>query len=209
MRPDLRNILIASEGGGESARKFLARHRAFPELSAEQSSPTEALADLLALLKRGSGWSEDAWHNLELDRAVFDVETLLKLLVSPSQLMISGHDCAVTKIDDLIYFVDYAFENNAFEVQPDGVENQGRRDKQGSIEPKPGDVIAIYSVGRRCGDRREPAPVNRLPLGQPERRLSPRRRGERRRFNRLAPVDCVAGEWTESDRASTPPWFGS
>ena len=60
MRPDLRNILIVSEGGGESARKFLARHRAFPELSAEQSSPTEALADLLALLKRGSGWSEDA-----------------------------------------------------------------------------------------------------------------------------------------------------
>jgi hypothetical protein len=209
MRPDLRNILIVSERRGESARKFLARHRAFSELSAEQSSPTEALVDLLALLKRSSGWSQDAWHNLELDRAVFDVETLLKLLVSQSQLMISGHDCAVTKIDDLIYFVDYAFENRALEVQADGVENQGRRDKQGSIEPKPGDVIAIYSVGRRCGDRREPAPVKRLPLGQPERRLSPRRCGERRRFNRLAPVDCVAGEWTESDRASTPPWFGS
>ena len=207
MRPDLRNILIASEDGGESARKFVARHRAFPELNAEQSSPTEALADLLALLKRGSGWSEDAWHNLELDRAVFDVETLLKLLVSPSQLMISGHDCAVTKIDDLIYFVDYAFENRAFEVQPGGVENQGRRDKQGSREP--GEAIVIYSVGRRCGDRREPAPAKRLPLGQPERRLSPRRCGERRRFNRLAPIDCVAGEWTESDRASTPPWFGS
>ena len=207
MRPDLRNILIVSEGGDESARKFLARHRAFSELSAEQSSPTEALVDLLALLKRSSGWSQDAWHKLELDRAVFDVETLLKLLVSPSQLMISGHDCAVTKIDDLIYFVDYAFESRAFEVQPDGVENQGRRDKQGSREP--GDVIVIYSVGRRYGDRREPAPVKRLPLRQPERRLSPRRRGERRRFNRLAPVDCVAGEWTESDRASTPPWFGS
>jgi hypothetical protein len=197
MRPDLRNILIASEGGGESARKFLARHRAFPELSAEQSSPTEALADLLALLKRGSGWSEDAWHNLELDRAVFDVETLLDLLVAPGRLMVSGHDCAVTKIDDLIYFVDYAFANRAFEVQPDGVENHGRRDKQGSREP--GEAIVIYSVGRRCGDRREPAPVKRLPLGQPERRLSPRRRGERHRFNRLAPVDCVAGEWTEGD----------
>ncbi len=207
MRPDLRNILIVSEGSGESARKFLARHRAFSELSATQSSPTEALVDLLALLKRSSGWSQDEWHNLELDRAVFDVETLLKLLVSPSQLMISGHDCAVTKIDDMIYFVDYAFENRGFEVQPDGVENQGRRDKQGSREP--GDVIVTYSVGRRCGDQREPAPVKRLPLRQPERRLSPRRCGERRRFNRLAPVDCVAGEWTESDRASTPPWFGS
>lgn len=134
MRLDLRNILIVSEGRGESARKFLARHRAFSELSAEQSSPTEALVDLLALLKRSSGWSQDAWHNLELDRAVFDVETLLKLLVSPSQLMISGHDCAITKIDDLIHFVDYAFENRALEVQPDGAENQGRRDEQGSRE---------------------------------------------------------------------------
>ena len=208
MRPDLRNILIASEDGGESARKFVARHRAFPELSAGQSSPTEALADLLALLKRGSGWSEDTWHNLELDRAVFDVETLLKLLVSPSQLMISGHDCAVTKIDDLIYFVDYAFENRAFEVQPDGVENQGRRDKQGSREP--GEAIVIFSVGRRRGDRREPAPVKRLPLGQPERRLSPRRAGNDVSSIGLRPSIAlleVGRRVTESDRASTPPWF--
>ena len=69
-----RNILIVSEGRGGSARKFLARHRAFSELSAEQSSPTEALVDLLALLKqRVSGWSQDAWHNLELDRAAFSM----------------------------------------------------------------------------------------------------------------------------------------
>jgi hypothetical protein len=58
----------------------------------------------------------------------------LALSSTPSQLMISGHDCAVTKIDDMIYFVDYAFENRGFEVQPDEVENQGRRDKQGSRE---------------------------------------------------------------------------
>jgi len=199
MRPDLRNILIVSAGEHESAGKFLARHRAFPELSAERSSPTEALVDLLALLKRSTGWSDDAWHNLELERAVFDVETLLELLVSPGRLMVSGHDCAIMKIDDLIYFVDNAFENRAWEGQLDGVEDLGRRDKAGSIEAELGALIVIYSVGRRRGDRREPAPVMRLPLGQPERRLSPRRCGERRRFNRLAPVDCVAGEYKECD----------
>ncbi len=199
MRPDLRNILIVSAGERESEGKFLARHRAFPELIAERSSPTEALVDLLALLKRSTGWSDDAWHILELDRAVFDVETLLELLVSQGRLMVHGHDCAIMKIDDLIYFVDNAFEDRASEVQLDGVEKLGRRDKPGSLEAKPGAVIVIYSVGRRRGDRREPAPVMRLPLGQPERRLSPRRCVERRRFNRLAPVDCVAGEYTECD----------
>jgi hypothetical protein len=199
MRPDLRNILIVSAGERESTGKFLARHRAFPELSAERSSPTEALGDLLALLKRSAGWSDDAWHNLELDRAVFDVETLLELLVSPGRLMANGHDCAIMKIDDLIYFVDNASDNRACEVQLDGDKNQGRQDMAGSIKARPGAVIVIYSVGRRRGERREPAPVMRLPLGQAERRLSPRRCGDRRRFNRLAPVDCVAGEYTECD----------
>ncbi len=168
-------------------------------MSAERPSPTEALVDLLALLKRSTGWSDDAWHNLELDRAVFDVESLLELLVSPGPLMASGHDCAITKIDDMIYFVDYAFKTRDLELQAGRVEDLSRRDEIGSMEPEPGDVLVIYSVGRRRGDRREPAPIPRLPLGQPERRLSPRRSGERRGFNRLAPVDCVAGEYTECD----------
>ena len=111
----------------------------------------------------------------------------------------------VTKIDDLIYFVDYAFENRTFEVQPDGVENQGRRDKTRLLRAWRGDC---HLVGRRCGDRREPAPVKQLPLRHRNDDFPHVGAGNRRRFNRLAPVDCVAGEWTESDRASTPAWFG-
>ena len=199
MRPDLRNILIVSEGRGESARKFLARHRAFSELSAEQSSPTEALVDLLALLKRSSGWSQDAWHNLELDRAVFDVETLLKLLVSPSQLMISGHDFAVTKIDDLIYFVDYAFENRdsrgaTRRSRESGSPGRARLERRAwrcdcDLLGGPSAVETGASLHRSSGCRWASRNDDFPHVGG----------GERRRFNRLAPVDCVAGEWTESD----------
>jgi hypothetical protein len=187
MRPDLRNILIVSEGERESARKFVARHRAFAELSAERQSPTEALLDLLALLKRSAGWGEDAWHCLELDRAIFDVETTLKLLVSPDRLSISGHDCEITKINDSIYVMNYASE-----VEQAGVEDPGRRASEGSREP--GDAIVIYSVGRRCWDRHESEPGRGLRPHQPERRLSQRRGGDRRRFKRLDIVARIAGE---------------
>ncbi len=187
MRPHLRNILILAEGERESARKFLAQHRAFPELSAQRTSPTEALLDLLALLKRSSGWAEDAWHKLEHDRAVFDVETFLKLLASPNRVRISGHDYSITKINDLIYFLNYASE-----VQQAGVEDPGRRGSEGSSEP--GDAIVIYKVGRRCEDRREPEPDKGLRLHQPERRFSERRCADRRRFKRLEIVDHIPGE---------------
>ncbi len=92
-----------------------------------------------------------------------------------------------------------SFENRACEPRAGRDEYLGRRDEQGSMEHEPGDVLVIDSAGRRSADRREPAPLSRLPLGQPEPRLCPRRLGERRGFNRLEPVDWVAGDWTQSD----------
>jgi len=187
MRPDFRNILIVPEGKRESARTFLARHRDFSELRARSPSPAEALVELMALLKRSSGWVEDAWHRAELGRATFDVETLHKLLVSPDRVKISGYTCTITQIDDLIYFVNYPAE-----AEQAGVEDPGFQGPEGSGEP--GDVIVIYSVGRRCRDRRQPEPDEGLRLHQPERRRSPRRGADRRRFKRLGIVDRIPGE---------------
>ncbi len=192
MKPDLRNVLIDADGDREAPSSFLVRHQAFPELSARRPSLIEALADLLAVLKELSGSFHDVWRELELDRAVFDAESLLLLMVAPGRLILSGHQCAITKTDDLICFVDYAFD-----VQPARVNHLALRGMQRSDDPD--DVVAFFAVGRRCADRRAPAAVKRLRKRQPERRLSQRRRGERRQFNRLEPVAQVAGEWTASD----------
>ena len=46
----------------------------------------------------------DDRHGLELAHAVFDVESLLKVMVSSDRLRICGYGSVITKTSDLIYF---------------------------------------------------------------------------------------------------------
>lgn len=184
MKPDLRNVLIATRVEDAQRPKVDARHRAFPELRGEGSSPREALFAVLGLLKRSTGWAEDVWHTLELSRAIFDVEAMLKLLVSTDGMRISGQHCTIRRIADLVYLTNQALESGS-------IESGGR----GSLEPteteeSTGNVL-IYLVGRRYGDRRWPnAGVG--PRGvEHERRRFQRRSADRRDFNRLKFVDSV------------------
>ena len=101
MRPDLRNVVIEVEDEKNSQRRVMAHHRAFPEINAECPAPTEGLLALLGLLKRSSTSVMDDGHSLELAYAVFDVESLLKLLVSSDRLRICGYGSVITKTSDL------------------------------------------------------------------------------------------------------------
>ena len=104
MRPDLRNVVIEVEDERNSQRRVAAHHRAFPELGAEGQSPTEGLLALLGLLKRSSTSVMDDGNSPELAYAVFDVESLLKVMVSSDRLRICGYGSVITKTNDLIYF---------------------------------------------------------------------------------------------------------
>jgi hypothetical protein len=187
MRPDLRNISIISEGKGDRDRKVIARHRAFPELRGEGRSPAEGLLALLGLLKRASGWVEDAWHNLELERAVFDVESMLKLMVSSDNINICGFNCTITKRDDLVYVLNRPAGDDTAAgsvlQDPSGPDGLGDQDE----------AIVIYSVGRRYSDRRLSGPGAGRRAGRPERRHSERRSVDRRQFNRLKLIDEITG----------------
>jgi hypothetical protein len=187
MRPDLRNISILAEGKGDSESKVLTQHRAFPELRAEGRSPVEGLLALLGLLRRASGWVEDSWHSLELERAVFDVESMLKLLVTSDKIKISGYQCTIAKLHDLIYVLNSVKgedEAGSMCVEPQG---------SGEAEEQDHSVV-IFSVGRRYGDRRWSKPGEGTRVGPPERRHSQRRGMDRRQFNRLKLIDEILSE---------------
>jgi hypothetical protein len=187
MRPDLRNVSIISEGNSDPERKAVAQHRAFPELRGEGRSPAEGLLALLGLLKRASGWVEDSWHKRELERAVFDVESTLKVLVSSDDLSICGYRCTITKRDDLVYVLnqdtgrDAAGSELEDPLAPDEAEDQDR-------------TVVIYSVGRRYADRRVSYPGEGRRAGRPRRRRADRRGVDRRQFNRLKFIDEITGD---------------
>jgi hypothetical protein len=187
MRPDLLNISIIGEGDGKSGTKVLTQHRAFSELRGEGPSPAEGLLALLGLLKRASGWVEDSWHSLELERAVFDVESMLELLVSSKEIKIHGFNCTIRKTHDLIYASNYdTRQNRAGSVHggPRGLEEAEEQDT----------TVVIYSVGRRCGDRRWSKPGQGPRAGCPERRDSERRSVDRRQFNRIKLIDEIPSD---------------
>src|SRR5208283_3777020 len=120
---------------------------AFPKLNAEGQAPTEGLLALLGLLKRSSTAVMDDGRTLELAYAIFDVESLLKVLVSSDRLRICGYGSVITKTSDLIYF-----SHNMTEDDQTGLV---RWSPQGSEETEEqDDTVLIYSVGRRFADRR-------------------------------------------------------
>jgi hypothetical protein len=186
MRRDLRNIFITSEGEGGAGTKVLIHHRAFPELRGQGRSPAEGLLELLGLLKRSSGWVEDTWHGRELDGAIFDVESMIRLLVSSESLKINACNCTITKLHDLIYVSTY-------DCQDDSPPRQGAAaHAAGESERKR--TVVIFSVGRRFGERRWAGPGHQSrPAGQ-ERRCSERRSIGRRQLNRLKLLDEIPAE---------------
>jgi hypothetical protein len=184
MKPDLRNVLIVTEVKDAQRPKIGARHRAFPELRGEGSSPREALVAVLGFLKRATGWAEDNWHNVELSRAIFDVEAMLKLLVSTDGMRISGQHCTIRRIADLVYLTNHT-------VEPGSTEPGCRGSFETTeTEESTGNVL-IYLVGRRYGDRRWPNAGTGPRAVEHERRRFQRRSADRRQFNRLRFVDSV------------------
>ena len=129
MKPDLRNVLIASDVEDAQRPRVGARHRAFPELRGEGSSPREALIAVLGLLKRATGWAEDDWHTQELSRAIFDVEAMLKLLGSTDGMRISGQHCTIRRIADLVYLTNHTVEPAS--TEPGGVHHAERPRQRG------------------------------------------------------------------------------
>jgi len=176
--------LIATELEDAKRPKVVARHRAFPELRGEGSSPREALIAVLGLLKRATGWAEDDWHTQELSRAIFDVEAMLKLLVSTDGMRISGQHCTIRRIADLVYLTNHAVESGSSEP---GV--RGSFETTGTEESTAN--VLIYLVGRRYGDRRWPNAGAGPRAVEHERRRFQRRSADRREFNRLKFVDSV------------------
>ena len=186
MRPDLRNVVIEVEDKRNSQRRVVAHHRAFPELKAEGQAPTEGLLALLGLLKRSSPPAMDDRHGLELAHAVFDVESLLKVMVSSDRLRICGYGSVITKTSDLIYF-----SHNMTEDDQTGLV---RWNPQGSEETEEqDDTVLIYSVGRRFADRRWSQPGQRPRSGKAERRRDEQRTMDRREYNRLKLIDQFSG----------------
>jgi hypothetical protein len=186
MRPDPRNVVIEVKDEKNSQLGVVARHRAFPELNGEGQSPTEGLLALLGLLKRSSPCPIDNRHRLELAYAVFEVESLLKILVSSDRLRICGYRCTISKVSDLVYFSNYMkLEDQTGPVYwgPDGSEGSEEED----------DTVLIYSVGRRFGDRRWSKPGEGRPTGRRERRWDERRTADRRQCNRLKLIDGLCG----------------
>ena len=186
MRPDLRDVVIEVEDERSSKRRVAAHHRAFPELNAEGRSPTEGLLALLGLLKRSSTSVTDDGHSLELAYAVFEVESLLKVLVSSDRLRICGYSSVITKTSDLIYFSNNMTQDDQAGLvcwNPQGSEESEEQD----------DTVIIYSVGRRFGDRRCSKPGQRPRPGQTERRRHEQRTMDRRQYNRLKLIDQFSG----------------
>jgi hypothetical protein len=184
MRRDLRNIFITSQGEGRAGAKVLIHHRAFPELRGEGRSPGEGLLELLGLLKRASGGVEDSWHGRELDGAIFDVESMIRLLVTSENLKIKASNCTITKIHDLIYVSSYG--------APD--ESPPKGEVEGDAPSERERTVVIFSVGRRFGDRRWTRSAGQSrPAGQ-DRRGSERRGFGRRQLNRLKLLDEIPAE---------------
>ena len=186
MRPDLRNVVIEVDDERNSQRRVAAHHRAFPELSAVGQSPTEGLLALLGLLKRSSTSVMDDGNSPELAYAVFDVESLLKVLVSSDRVRICGYSSVITKTSDLIYV--------SHNMTQDDQTGLVRWNPQGSEESEEqDDTVIIYSAGRRFGDRRWSKPGQRPRSGQAERRRDEQRTMDRRQYNRLKLIDQFSG----------------
>ncbi len=189
MRRDPRNIVITTEGQreGESGRKVLTHHRAFPELRGQGRSPAEALLALLGLLKRTSGWVEDSWHVRELDGAIFDVESMIRILVSSENLKIKAAHCTITKIHDLIYISSFdADDEPSHRSCAESREPDGRSERERTV--------VIFAVGRRFGERRWGGPAEQRRPAGPERRRAERRSVGRRQLNRLKLLDEIPAE---------------
>ena len=195
MRPDPGNVMIEVKNKKNAQRGVVASHQAFPELRCEGHSPTEGLLALLESLKRSSPCSLVNRQSLALAHAVFDVESLLKLLVSSDRLKICGHRCSISKVNDLIYFYKYMTEE-----EQAGSVWWGPQETEESEDLD--DTVVIYSVGRRFADRRGSRPGERPRTGQPERRRTEQRMMERRRCNRLKLIDRVSQELEERARNS-------
>jgi hypothetical protein len=183
MQPDLRNISIETRTV-DSIVEIRARHRAFPTLEGEGSSETEALAELLGLLHQSSSQINDCGRNLALFYAIFDVETLLKILICSTKMKLSDHGCVVRKDDDLVYFYKYSRPP----YQPQDVVRESAQ--QDGLEDW-NDTILIYATGRRFGERRWASHGDAAGNGNVQRRRCDRRKIDRRRHNRLKLIDQV------------------
>jgi hypothetical protein len=185
MGPDLRNVITVTEAGEGPGPRIVMRHRAFPEAQAEGKSPREALQALQSVLKRSAAWTTDVWHTADLARALFDVESLLRLLDCPDRAMFSGgHHSKVIKEYDTVYYLTCCPDEDA------AVPANGGDDRPGYLEPRgvpaPTPTILIYSLGRRRGARRRDRNGQEPSPGQQERSPLDRRRGDRRRLGRMS-----------------------
>src|SRR5271157_3588713 len=187
MRPDPGNVVIEVEDETDSQSRVVARHQAFPNLSGEGQSPAGGLLTLLGLLKGSSACAMDDRHRLELEHAVFDVESLLKVLVSSAGMRICGYRYKISKSYDVIYFA-----NNMMEEDQTGTVDWGSHGTEEREDQE--DTVVIYCVGRRFGDRRWSRPGEGPLTRQPERRRNERRTIDRRQCNRLKLIDRYSGD---------------
>ncbi len=179
--------MIETEDENDPQSKVVVRHRAFPEHSGEGQSQAGGLLTLLGLLRGSSTSAMDDRRRLELEDAVFDVESLLKVLVSSADTKIRGYRCTISKSSDLIYFSN----DQTAEEQTGAAGWRAREAKEGEDQDE---TVVIYSVGRRFGDRRWSKPGQQPGPGQAERRRHEQRTLDRRQCNRLRLIDRYSGD---------------
>ncbi len=185
MAPDLRNLITITGVGTGLERKVIVRHREFPEIQAEGKLTRDAALALLSILRRSSGWSTDALHTAELDKAISDVESLLWVLDRRDISMINrGKYATIMKNEDLVYYwYNNSTENSA--VPANRVDDRSK-----SAEPQgdgaAADSVLVYSVGRRRASRRQPANADEAGPVPIERRQLDRRKMDRRECKRIS-----------------------
>jgi len=128
------------------------------------------------------------WRRLDLERAVFDIKVVLRILGPSARIEISNHNWTIIKTNDLIYSIKYPSRTDKTVSTVRGVLEEGET-------WVPIDGVVIHKVGRRCRDRR----TSDLGVGAPsasqlERRGIERRVADRRRFNRLTLINRMTSD---------------
>lgn len=187
MRPDPGNVVIEMADKNDFQSKVVAHHRAFPEHSGEGQSHAGGVLELLGSLRSASASARHAGRLQKLEHAVFDVETLLKILISSAETITFGHRCTISKISDLIYFSNHL----SMEDRTDNGGWKAHPEEEGEVEQQ---TVIIYSVGRRFGDRRSSNTGQRQRPAQVELRRHVQRTMDRRQCNRLRLIDRYSGD---------------
>jgi len=179
----LTNLCIEKEPDSATGQKVALQHSGFSEIRAKGSSLREVCELLHQELSRCAGWAEDKWHNLDLNKAIEDLEAFTRLSTSEGTITIAVGDNVFLKIKDLVYQI------------PAGLYYGGPLDTSGvprvHTAPDTGqnEEIVIYAMGRRGYDRRHSECDARTNPARSERRKSDRRHGKRREFGRFRTVD--------------------